>query len=398
MERVALVRALRTPIGKYLGGLSRVNAAELGQAVVEPLVAGLDGLGGDGAPDGLVDELIFGCARQAGQGPNPARQIAIRAGLGDGVVSQTINMACGSGLKSIALGADSIRMGRAQIVVAGGVESMSQVPFLLKDMRLGYRLGHKKVVDDMYDDGFHCRLADQLMGATAETLAEQYDLSRREQDEFAVESQQRAAKALEDGAFENEMVPVTVKGRRGKETIVSADEHPRPTATVEGMKKLRPVFKDDGTVHAGNSSGITDGAAAVLLASESLVKEHGWPVLAWFEDCAAAGVDAAVMGIAPVPAVNRLLQRTNTELDDYGLIELNEAFAAQFLACERDLKFDRARANVHGGAIALGHPIGCTGARIVVTLLHAMHRHDVERGLATLCISGGLGLAASFTR
>jgi len=334
MERVAVVRALRTPIGKYLGSLARTNAAELGVAVVKPLLDGLD------AP---VDELIFGCARQAGQGPNPARQISVRAGLGDEVPAQTVNMACGSGLKSIQLGADAIRLGPARAIVAGGVESMSQVPFLLKDMRLGFRLGHKKVVDDMYDDGFHCRLADQVMGRTAETLAERYDLSRLEQDEFAVESQQKAAAAVEVGAFDDELVPVKVK-----DGDFSADEHPRPTASVDGMKKLPPVFKKDGTVHAGNSSGITDGAAAVLLASESLVREKGWEPLAWFEDCAAAGVDPAIMGIAPVPATTALLEKTGAKLDDFGLIELNEAFAAQVLA--------------------------------------------------TLCISGGQGLAASFAR
>ncbi|MDH3591805.1 MAG: thiolase family protein [Planctomycetota bacterium] len=386
MERVAVLRALRTPIGKYLGGLSKVSAASLGEPLVRALVDGLDV---------SIDEVIFGCARQAGQGPNPARQIAYRAGLGDAVPANTINMACGSGLKTIALGAELIGVGRAKAVIAGGVESMSQVPFLLKKMRMGYRLGHGKLVDDMYDDGFHCRLADQVMGLTAETLAEQYDIDRDEQDAFALASQHKAGRAWEAGAFADEIVPITVPGRKG-DTVVDQDEHMRPNTTLEKLAKLPPVFKKDGTVHAGNSSGITDGGAAVLLVAESEVERLGVEPLGWFEDWAVAGVDPKIMGIAPVPAVQGLLARRGGELDDFDLIELNEAFAAQVIACERDLGFDRDKLNVHGGAIALGHPIGCTGARIAVTLLHAMRRHGKKTGLATLCISGGQGFAASF--
>ena len=386
MERVVVVRALRTPIGKFFGGLSTLSAADMGTAVVQALVEGLDL---------TVDEVIFGCARQAGQGPNPARQIAIRAGLGDGTAAHTINMACGSGLKAIALGAEAIRLGRARAVVAGGVESMSQVPFYLKRMRTGHRLGHAPLVDGMYDDGFDCRIADQVMGLTAETLADQYEIDRDEQDRFALASQQKAAKAIAEGAFDAEIVPVTANDR--EKTRVDADEHPRPETTLEKMAKLPPVFRKDGTVHAGNSSGITDGAAATLLVPESLAQKKGWEPLAVFEDWAGAGVDAKVMGIAPVPATRALLARTRSKLDGFDLIELNEAFAAQVLACERELKYDPARLNVHGGAIALGHPIGCTGTRIVVTLLHAMRRRKAKRGLATLCISGGQGLAASFT-
>ncbi|MEM8883431.1 MAG: thiolase family protein [Planctomycetota bacterium] len=388
MTRIAVVRALRTPIGKYLGSLARTDDAAMGETVVRALLDGIDV---------HVDELIFGSARQAGQGPNPARQISYRADLGQETLAHTVNMACGSGLKSIVLGAQEIALGRAEVVVAGGVENMSQVPFYLKKMREGYRLGNAPLVDGMYDDGFHCRLADQVMGRTAETLAEQYDISRREQDEFALASQQKAGKAIEAGAFDAEKVPVTVKVKR-EEVSFHTDEHVRANTTIEKMAKLPPVFKDDGTVHAGNSSGITDGAAAVLLMSEERAKALGLEPLAIYEDYAAAGVDPKVMGISPVPATQKLMERMGVDIGAFDLIELNEAFAAQVIACERELKFDRARLNVHGGAIALGHPIGCTGARIVVTLLHAMQRHEAARGLATLCISGGQGLAASFVR
>jgi acetyl-CoA C-acetyltransferase len=385
MERVALVRALRTPIGKFMGGLAPLTVAELGVAVTKPVLEGID------LP---VDEVIFGCARQAGQGPNPARQIAVRAGIPETVPAHTVNMACGSGLKAIALGADLIRLGRAQAVLAGGVESMSQVPFLLKRMRSGYRLGHGQLADGMYDDGFQCRLADQLMGRTAETLAERYAIPRDEQDRFALESQRKAGQAIAEGAFGAEIVPVRVDAK----TTVAQDEHVRPDSTIEGMKKLPPVFKEGGTVHAGNSSGITDGAAATLLVAESVARRKGLEPLAFLEEVASAGVDPRIMGIAPVPATRALLARTRGKIEDFELVELNEAFAAQVLACLRDLPIDPARLNVHGGAIALGHPIGCTGTRIVVTLLHAMRRRGAKRGLATLCISGGLGLAASFVR
>jgi acetyl-CoA C-acetyltransferase len=382
MSRIAIVRALRSPIGKYLGSLLHVDDATMGEVVVRRLVEGID------AP---VDELIFGCARQAGQGPNPARQIVHRVGLGEKTLAQTINMACGSGLKSIVLGVQEIQLGRAEVVVAGGVENMSQVPFYLKKMRTGYRLGSAPLIDGMYDDGFRCRLADQVMGATAETLADQYEITREEQDRFALESQGKAGRAIEAGAFQDELVPIPIR-----DGILDHDEHVRAETTLEKLAKLPPVFREGGTVHAGNSSGITDGVAAVLLMRDEKAKELGLEPLAFYEDYAAAGVDPTVMGIAPVPATRTLLERLGVEIDAFDLIELNEAFAAQVLACERELKFDRARLNVHGGAIALGHPIGCTGARIVVTLLHAMRQRGAERGLATLCISGGLGLAASF--
>jgi acetyl-CoA C-acetyltransferase len=385
MERVAVVRALRTPIGKYLGGLSPLSVAELGAAVVRPLLEGVD------VP---IDEVILGCARQAGQGPNPARQVAVRAGIPETVPAHTVNMACASGLKSMAMGYDLIRLGRAKAIVAGGVESMSQVPFLLKRMRTGYRLGHGKLLDGMYEDGFQCRLADQLMGATAETLAERYGIPRDAQDRYALESQQKAGRAIAAGAFREEIVPVQVDAK----TLIAADEHPRPDTTMEQLAKLPPVFKDGGTVHAGNSSGITDGAAATLLAAESVAARAGLEPLAFLDDYDSAGVDPRIMGIGPVPATRNLLARTGGRLDAFDLVELNEAFAAQVLACLEDLPIDPKRLNVNGGAIALGHPIGCTGARIVVTLLHAMRKRGAKRGLATLCVSGGLGFAASFTR
>jgi acetyl-CoA C-acetyltransferase len=383
MERVAVVRALRTPIGKYLGGLSPLSVAELGAAVVKPLMKGID------LP---IDEVILGCARQAGQGPNPARQIAFRAGIPETVPAHTVNMACASGLKSMAMGFDLIRLGRAKVILAGGVESMSQVPFMLKRMRTGYRLGHGKLLDGMYEDGFHCRLADQLMGATAETLAEQYKITRDAQDRFALESQGKAGKAIAAGAFKAEIVPVQVDAK----TLVAADEHVRPDTTMEQLSKLPPVFKDGGTVHAGNSSGITDGAAATLLVAESLLAKAKLEPLAFLEDYDSAGVDPRIMGIGPVPATKKLLARTGQKLDAFDLVELNEAFAAQVLACLKDLPIDPRRLNVNGGAIALGHPIGCTGARIVVTLLHAMRSRGAKRGLATLCVSGGMGFSASF--
>jgi acetyl-CoA C-acetyltransferase len=385
MERVAVVRALRTPIGKYLGGLSPLSVADLGAAVVKPVLEGIDV---------AIDEVILGCARQAGQGPNPARQIAFRAGVPETVPAHTVNMACASGLKSMAMGHDLIRLGRAKAIVAGGVESMSQVPFMLKRMRTGYRLGHGKLLDGMYEDGFQCRLADQLMGATAETLAERYGIPREAQDRYALESQQKAGKAIDAGAFKAEIVPVQVDAK----TLVSADEHPRPDTTMEQLGKLPPVFKEKGTVHAGNSSGITDGAAAVLLVAESLLARKGLEPLAFLDDYDSAGVDPRIMGIGPVPATRKLLARTGLDLSAFDLVELNEAFAAQVLACLADLPIDPERLNVNGGAIALGHPIGCTGARIVVTLLHAMRSRGAKRGLATLCVSGGLGFAASFTR
>ncbi|MCB9831243.1 MAG: acetyl-CoA C-acetyltransferase [Planctomycetes bacterium] len=391
MTRVAVTHAFRTPIGKFMGALESLSAVELGIAVVRPMLERA-GVSGDD-----VDQLIFGNGRQAGSGPNPARQIALKSGIKDGVIAYTMNMACASGLKSIVLGAREIMSGDAGIVVAGGTESMSRLPYLLPHARDGYRLGHAPLVDAMYQDGFQCPLADQLMGATAENLADRFEIEREEQDYYATLSQNRCEEARRAGRFEDEIIPVTVSTRKGS-VLVDRDEHPRDGTTVASMAKLKPVFRADGTVHAGNSSGITDGAAAVLLMSEEEARRRGLEVLAFIDGEAAAGVDPRFMGIGPVPATARLNDKLGIGIEDYDLIELNEAFAAQVLACFREWGIDAEKVNVNGGAIALGHPIGATGARIAVTLLHEMRRRDVGRGLATLCVSGGMGQSVSFIR
>lgn len=388
-ESIYLVSPLRTPIGKFGGSLSGLTAAEL---AAEAAKAVLDR---GGAPRERIDLVIFGNARQAGVGPNPARQAALRSGLSDEVPAYTVNQACGSGMRAIINAVDEIRLGNASLVLAGGVESMSNTPYLLTRARWGYRMGDGELVDGMVRDGFFCPLADEMMGSTAETLADRYSISRRDQDELAVLSQGRSAEAWNGGAFADEVIPVRIPGKKG-ETIFDRDEHPRFDATVEGMAKLPPVFRKDGTVHAGNSSGITDGAAAMLVASESAVRELGLRPIAKVRGYAQAAVDPKIMGIGPVPATRKLLEQTGVSLDQIGLVELNEAFAAQVIACERELGLDREKLNVHGGSIALGHPIGCTGARIVTTLLHAMRRRGVESGLATLCVSGGMGMSMLF--
>jgi len=391
MERVALVASVRTPIGKFLGSFADLSAAELGAIAVRGLLERA------GASAGDADELIFGCARQAGGGPNMARQISMASGMPQERPAFTVNQACGSGLQSILLAADRIRLGRARVVVAGGAENMTRVPYLLDRARLGYRLGHAPLVDGMYKDGFLDPICGMVMGETAEKLADIHAISREEQDEFALESQRRAGIAIREGRFEGQLVPVTVKGRKG-DVVVALDEHPRPDTTPAEIAKLPPVFRAGGTVHAGNSSGITDGAAAVLVASESAVRERGWKPQAWLGESATVGVDPSIMGIGPVPATHAVLAKTGRKLDAYELVELNEAFAAQVIACDRELKLDRGRLNVNGGAIALGHPIGATGARIVVTLLHEMERRNARLGLATLCVSGGLGIAVELDR
>lgn len=390
-DRVAVVSARRTPIGKFLGAFSKTTAVELGMAAARAALADA-GVQGD-----QVDEVILGNARQAGLGPNPARQVGVGLGLPVEVPAMTINQACASGLQTMLLARDRIRLGDADIVLAGGMESMTRVPHLLPGLRMGYRLGHDRVLDGMYRDGFVCPLAQQVMGETAETLATRYEISREEQDRFAARSQNRSQAARAAGYFEAEIVPVPVKAR--KETVeVSVDEHPRDDVTAEALAKLPPVFSKDGTVSAGNSSGITDGAAALVLMSAAEVERRGIEPMAWLESGVTVGVDPGIMGIGPVPAVRALQEKTGRKLADYDLVELNEAFAAQALAVDRDLGLDHDRLNVNGGAISLGHPIGCTGARIVVTLLHELVRRDGDTGLATLCVSGGLGIAASFTR
>jgi len=391
MERIAIVASVRTPIGKFLGSFAEVTAAQLGIAATKSLLERSRVAPSD------VDGLIYGCARQAGGGPNVARQVLVGAGIPVERPAFTVNQACGSGLQSILLAADQIRLGKARIVVAGGTENMTRVPYFLDRARLGYRMGNAQVVDGMYRDGFLDPICGMVMGETAEKLADLYSIPRAEQDAYAEESQRRAGVAIQEKRFEREIVPVAVKGRKG-DTVIAADEHPRPGTTAADLAKLPPVFREGGSVSAGNASGITDGAASVLVAAESVVRERGLMPQAWLGASATVGVDPSIMGIGPVPAVRQVLSTTGRTLDLYDLIELNEAFAAQVLACDRDLHFDRARLNVNGGAIALGHPIGCTGARIVTTLLHEMERRNARLGLATLCVSGGLGLALELDR
>ncbi len=339
-----------------------------------------------------IEETIMGHARPAGVGPNPARQIAYRAGVPVTSPAYTVNMACGSGLRALISAYQSIAMGDRGVVLAGGAESMSRVPYLLENVRFGAKMGDQPLVDAMYRDGFLCPLCGQLMGETAETLAERYAIPRAEQDQFAAETQQRCERARKAGLFAEEIVPVPVRGPKG-EVVVATDEHPRDGVTVEAMARLPPVFKKDGTVHAGNSAGIVDGAAAMVVLSGAAAKRLDVKPMARISAYTIAGVDPAIMGIGPVPAMRALMEKTGLAIGDFDLIELNEAFAAQVLACQRDLKLDLSRVNVNGGAIALGHPIGATGARIVVTLIHEMRRRGARRGVATLCISGGQGIA-----
>ncbi|HET9318077.1 MAG TPA: thiolase family protein [Vicinamibacteria bacterium] len=390
MREVVVAGAVRTPIGRFGGSLASLTAAQLGAAAAK------ESLSRAGVLPGQVDEAVIGCARQAGGGPNVARQVAHRAGLPREVPAFTVNMACGSGLKAIDLAFRAVRDGDADVVLAGGTESMSRVPYLLTGARWGYKMGEQPAVDAMYQDGFLCPLAERLMGETAETLADQYRIPREEQDAFALRSQQRAGQALSENRFAAETFAVRVPGKKG-EVDFAQDEHPRPDTTAASLASLPPVFRPEGgTVSAGNSSGITDGAAAMVVMSAERARDLGVQPMARIEGIAAAGVDPNVMGIGVVPAVRRLLERVSRRLGDFDLVELNEAFAAQVLACDRELRLDPERLNVNGGAIALGHPIGATGARIVVTLLHELARRRAWRGLATLCISGGMGLAASF--
>jgi acetyl-CoA C-acetyltransferase len=383
---VYILSAVRTPIGKFGGSLASMTAADMG------VVAAKAAMERAGIEPGQVEETIFGNARQAGGGPNPARQISIRSGVPQEVPAYTVNKACASGVKSIALGYQEIATGSLDCVLAGGSESMSRLPYYLDSARWGYRLGNQELVDGMYRDGFFCPMAKMVMGETAEILAEQYKITRDEQDEFALTSQSRAATAIAAGHFQNEIAPVTIEGKKGA-TVFSRDEHPFADASLEKLGKLPPVFSKTGTITAGNSSGITDGAAAVVLASEAFVKKHNRKPLARVLAVTSAGVDPRIMGIGPVPALRKMEAKYGLKLANFDLIELNEAFAAQVLACDRDLHFDRDLLNVNGGAIALGHPIGCTGTRITVTLLHEMLRRKVKRGVATLCVSGGMGMA-----
>jgi len=387
MKSVYLAGTVRTPIGRFGGSLQTLTAADLGTAVAKESLRRANV-----RPD-QVDDSIWGCARQAGGGPNVGRQITFRAGVPDRVPAFTVNQACGSGLRAIILAAQQIMLGRANIVLAGGTESMSRVPYFAEGARWGMRMGHAKLVDAMYRDGFNDPLSGLVMGETAEVLARHYEISRHEQDDYALRSQQRASAAVAAGRFEAEILPLELKDRKGNVSAFAKDEHIRTNTTIEDLRRLSPVFSKDGSVTAGNSSGITDGAAAVTVMSEAALKESNAEPLARIIDYEIVGVPPEVMGIGPVPAVRALLERQELSFGEIDLVELNEAFAAQVIACDRDLQFDQERLNVNGGAIALGHPIGCTGVRITTTLLHEMKKRQAKRGLATLCISGGMGIA-----
>jgi acetyl-CoA C-acetyltransferase len=383
---VFILSAVRTPIGKFGGSLATQSAVELGVVAAKAAIerASVD--------PKQIEETIFGNARQAGCGPNPARQISFHSGVPQEVPAYTVNKACASGMKSIALAYQEILLGNSECILAGGTESMSRLPYYLEGARFGYRLGNQEVVDGMHRDGFFCPMAQMLMGETAEVLAGQYKISREEQDQFALRSQQRAAAAVAAGRFQSEIAPVTTAGKKGPQ-IFASDEHPFLGSTLEKLAKLAPVFSKSGTITAGNSSGITDGAAAVIIAGERFVRQNRLMPLARIAVITAAGVDPTMMGIGPVPAVRKMEQKHQLKLADFDLVELNEAFAAQVLACDRELHLDPSRLNVNGGSIALGHPIGCTGTRITVTLLHEMQRRKAKLGLATLCVSGGMGMA-----
>lgn len=383
---------MRTAIGTFGGALSNIPATELGTIVIREVLSRCS------LQPEQVDEVLLGNVLQAGLGQNPARQAAIRAGIPQSVPATTINKVCGSGLKAVTSAAQAIQCGDAEIIVAGGIENMSQAPFLLKKARYGYRMGHDNLYDSMILDGLWCAFNDVHMGITAENIAARYGITREQQDEFACLSQQKAEKAMKEGRFKDEIVPVLIPQRKGEPVIFDQDEHPRWGTTIDKLAPLKPAFKKDGTVTAGNASGINDGAAAVVVASAKKAEELGIKPLARIVSYASAGVDPAYMGLGPIPATRKALQRAGLTIDDLDLIEANEAFAAQSLAVIKELGFDPQKVNVNGGAIALGHPIGASGARILVTLLHEMQKRAVKYGLATLCIGGGQGIAVVVER
>ncbi len=387
MREIVIAAARRTAIGTFGGGLGSLPAHQLGAAVIRQVLADA------GVTADQVGDVILGQILTAGAGQGPARQAAMGAGLPETVPAVGLNRLCGSGLQAVIDAARQVALGETEVVVAGGQESMSQAPHLLPGSRSGKKMGPWQLEDSMIRDGLWDAFHDYHMGVTAENLAREYDLSREEQDAFAAASQQKAERALADGVFADEVVPVEVPQRKGDPVVMASDENPRPGVTAAGLAKLRPAFEKDGTVTAGNASAINDGAAAVLVTSAEHAAAQGLPVLATIRGWGVAGVDPAIMGIGPVPATRRALAMAGWELDQVELIEANEAFAAQSLAVTRELRWDLERVNVHGGAIALGHPIGASGCRILVTLLHAMRRREVRRGLATLCVGGGMGVA-----
>ena len=386
MREVVIAAAARTPIGNFNGSLSGVSAVDLGVTAVEEAIkrAGI-------TPD-MVDQTILGCILQAGLGQGVARQVAVKSGIPVEKPAMTINMICGSGLRTVHLAAQAIISGESDIVVAGGTENMSAAPYLLRNARTGCRMGHGEIVDSMIYDSLTDIFNNYHMGVTAENLAEKYNISREEQDQFSCTSQNRAEAAIKEGKFKEEIVPVVIKTRKG-DVVVDTDEFPRPGVTVEALGKLRPAFKKDGTVTAGNASGINDGAAAIIVMSKEKADELGIKPLAKIVSYASAGVEPSIMGIGPVPATKLALERANMTIEDMDLIEANEAFASQSLAVAKELNFDMTKTNVNGGAIALGHPVGASGARILTTLLYEMKRRNAKHGLATLCIGGGMGTA-----
>ncbi|MNF60833.1 Acetyl-CoA acetyltransferase [compost metagenome] len=392
MQEVVIVAATRTAIGSFQGSLANVSAVDLGAAVIRQLLAqtGLD--------PAQVDEVIMGQVLTAGAGQNPARQAAIKAGLPFAVPAMTLNKVCGSGLKALHLGAQAIRCGDAEVIIAGGQENMSLANYVMPGARTGLRMGHAQIVDTMISDGLWDAFNDYHMGITAENLAEKYSLSREQQDAFAAASQQKAVAAIEAGRFVDEITPILIPQRKGDPLSFATDEQPRAGTTAESLGKLKAAFKKDGSVTAGNASSLNDGAAAVILMSAEKAKALGLPVLAKIAAYANAGVDPAIMGIGPVSATRRCLDKAGWNIDQLELVEANEAFAAQSLAVAKDLEWDLNKVNVNGGAIALGHPIGASGCRVLVTLLHEMLKRDAKKGLATLCIGGGQGVALALER
>jgi len=385
MEEVVIVSAVRTPITAFNGSFANTSAVELGRNVVEEALKRIN------LDANQVDEVIFGNVLQAGLGQNPARQISINAKIPNSVPAYTVNKVCGSGLKAIHLAAQSIMLGEADVVIAGGTENMSQAPFLLPNSRWGMRMGNQDVIDTIIHDGLTDAFTDQHMGLTAEILVEKFNMTRQELDEYALLSQSRAEKAIKSNRFEDEIVPVKITSK-GKESTVEQDEHPRFGLTIENLSRLKPVFKEGGTVTAGNSSGINDGAAALILMSKEKALNLGLPILAKLVAVASAGVEPELMRVGPIPSTKKALEKAKWSIDDIDLIEINESFAAQTLAVVKELKLDMNKVNVNGGAIALGHPIGASGARILVSLIHEMIKQDKNKGLATLCIGGGQGI------
>jgi len=392
MQDVVIVAATRTAVGSYQGALAAIPAVDLGAAVIRQLLT-LTGIDAE-----LVDEVILGQVLTAGAGQNPARQAAIKAGLPHAVPAMTLNKVCGSGLKALHLATQAIRCGDAEVIIAGGQENMSLANYVMPGARTGLRMGHSTLIDSMISDGLWDAFNDYHMGITAENLVEKYGISREDQDTFAAASQQKAAAAIEARRFVDEITPILIPQRKGDPVAFATDEQPRAGTTAESLGKLKPAFKKDGTVTAGNASSLNDGAAAVMLMSAAKAQQLGLPILARIKAYANAGVDPAIMGIGPVSATRRCLEKAGWDLADLDLIEANEAFAAQALSVGKELGWDASKVNVNGGAIALGHPIGASGCRVLVTLLHEMIKRDASKGLATLCIGGGQGVALAIER